>query len=80
MGGYGILRILLPLFPNGTLFFLPFIYVLASISVLYASITAIRQLDLKRIVAYSSVAHMNIVVLGLFSNVIEGLIGGSFLD
>jgi len=42
-------------------------------------LTAIRQLDLKRIVAYSSVAHMNIVVLGLFSNVIEGLLGATFL-
>lgn len=79
LGGYGILRILLPIFPNGSSFFLPFVYVLATISVIYASITAIRQLDLKRIVAYSSVAHMNLIVLGLFSNVIEGLIGATFL-
>lgn len=79
LGGYGILRILLPIFPYGSLFFLPLVYVLATISVLYASLTAIRQLDLKRIVAYSSVAHMNIVILGLFSYSIEGLLGATFL-
>jgi NADH:ubiquinone oxidoreductase subunit 4 (subunit M) len=79
LGGYGILRVLLPIFPSGSSFFLPLLYVSATISILYASLTAIRQLDLKRIVAYSSVAHMNLVVLGLFSNVIEGIIGGTFL-
>lgn len=79
LGGYGILRILLPMFPYGSTFFLPVIYVLASISIIYASLTAIRQLDLKRIVAYSSVAHMNLVVLGLFSNMLEGILGGTFL-
>jgi NADH-quinone oxidoreductase subunit M len=79
LGGYGILRILLPVFPYASSYFLPFIYLLSTVSIIYASITAIRQLDLKRIVAYSSVAHMNIVILGLFSNVIEGLLGGTFL-
>lgn len=79
LGGYGILRILLPIFPYGSAFFLPLVYVLSTISVLYASFTAIRQLDLKRIVAYSSVAHMNIVILGLFSYSIEGLLGATFL-
>jgi NADH-quinone oxidoreductase subunit M len=79
LGGYGIIRILLPIFPNGSLFFLPLVYVLSTISILYASMTAIRQLDLKRIVAYSSVAHMNVVVLGLFSTIVEGFIGGTFL-
>ena len=58
---------------------MPFIFVSASLSIIYCSLTAIRQLDLKRIIAYSSVAHMNLVVLGLFSNIIEGLIGGTFL-
>jgi len=74
-----MLRILLPIFPNASLFFLPFIYVLATLSIIYASLTAIRQLDLKRIVAYSSIAHMNLVIVGLFSNVIEGLAGATFL-
>ena len=79
LGGYGILRILLPIFPYGSFFFLPVVYLLSTISILYASLTAIRQLDLKRIVAYSSIAHMNLVVLGLFSNVIEGVMGATFL-
>lgn len=68
LGGYGILRILLFIFSNGCCFFLPFIYVLSILSILYASITAIRQLDLKRVIAYSSIAHMNLILLGLFSN------------
>lgn len=79
LGGYGILRILLPIFPYATSFYLPLVYVVSSVSIIYASLTALRQLDLKRIVAYSSVAHMNIVVLGLFSSVIEGLLGATFL-
>ena len=79
LGGYGILRILLPIFPYGSFYYLPIIYVLSTISIVYASLTAIRQLDLKRIVAYSSVAHMNLVVLGLFSNTIEGVCGATFL-
>lgn len=68
LGGYGILRILLFIFSNGCFFFLPLIYVLGLLSILYASLTAIRQLDLKRIIAYSSIAHMNLILLGLFSN------------
>ena len=79
LGGYGILRILLPFFPYGSAFFLPLIYLLATLSIVYASLTAIRQLDLKRIIAYSSIAHMNLVVLGLFSRSLEGVLGGAFL-
>lgn len=52
---------------------------LCSLSILYASFTALRQFDLKRIIAYSSIAHMNLILLGLFSNTIEGLLGGTFL-
>lgn len=79
LGGYGVLRILLPIFPYASFYFLPLVYMLSTISIIFASLTAIRQLDLKRIVAYSSVAHMNLVVLGLFSNNIEGLCGATFL-
>lgn len=68
LGGYGILRILLFIFSNGCFFFLPLIYVLSVLSILYASFTALRQFDLKRIIAYSSIAHMNLILLGLFSN------------
>ena len=62
-----------------SLYFSPIVYLLSIIGVLYASMSAIRQTDLKRIIAYSSVAHMNLIVLGLFSNTFEGLIGGVFL-
>lgn len=68
LGGYGIIRILLFIFSNGCFFFLPFVYMLCSLSILYASFTALRQFDLKRIIAYSSIAHMNLILLGLFSN------------
>ena len=67
LGIYGILRFSLPLFPLASYFFTPLVYTLALMGIVFASFTAIRQLDLKRIIAYSSVAHMNVVVIGLFS-------------
>ena len=75
LGSYGMLRFLIPLFPNATLFFTPFVLIICIISVIYASLTAIRQTDLKRIVAYASVAHMNFIVLGLFSLTLQGIEG-----
>ena len=66
LGTYGILRFLLPLFPLGTLYYLPLMYSLTGISIIYTSGTAIRQTDLKRVVAYTSIAHMNLVVIALF--------------
>jgi proton-translocating NADH-quinone oxidoreductase chain M len=75
LGTYGFLRFSLPLFPLASFFFSPLIYTLSIMGVVYASLTAIRQTDLKRIVAYTSVAHMNLVVLGLFSFNIIGLEG-----
>jgi NADH:ubiquinone oxidoreductase subunit 4 (subunit M) len=59
---------------------MPLIYVISLISILYSSLTTLRQIDLKRIVAYSSVAHMNFSMLGLFSNTLQGLVGGVFLS
>jgi len=67
LGVYGMLRFSLVLFPYASLYFSPFVYLLSSIGIIYASLTAIRQTDLKRIIAYSSVAHMNLVTLGIFS-------------
>jgi hypothetical protein len=67
LGVYGFLRFNLVLFPDASLFFSPLIYLLSVIGVIYASLTAIRQTDFKRIIAYSSVAHMNLVTLGIFS-------------
>jgi proton-translocating NADH-quinone oxidoreductase chain M len=67
LGVYGFLRFSLTFFPDASLFFSPFVYLLSVLGIIYASLTAIRQTDLKRIVAYSSVAHMNLVTLGIFS-------------
>jgi proton-translocating NADH-quinone oxidoreductase chain M len=67
LGVYGFVRFSLPLFPLGSLFFSPFVYSLCVVGVIYTSFAAIRQIDLKRIIAYSSVAHMNLIVIGLFS-------------
>jgi NADH-quinone oxidoreductase subunit M len=79
LGGYGFLRFSLPFFPFGTYFFQPLVYSLAVASIIYASFTAMRQIDLKRIIAYSSVAHMNLVVLGIFSLNQQGLDGAIYL-
>ena len=68
LGVYGLLRFSFGLFPVGTMYFTPFVYTISIISILYSSLTTLRQVDLKRIVAYSSVAHMNFGLLGLFSN------------
>merc|ERR1712078_557030 len=64
MGGYGFIRFSIPLFPYASLYFTPLIYTVATISIVYTSLTAIRQTDLKRIIAYASIAHMNLIMLG----------------
>ncbi|OXE37033.1 MAG: hypothetical protein CGW95_04055 [Phenylobacterium zucineum] len=66
LGVYGFLRFSLTLFPDASLYFSPLVYLLSIIGIIYASLTAIRQTDIKRIIAYSSIAHMNLVVLGVF--------------
>lgn len=70
---------LIPIFSKGCAFYLPLVDTLAMVSIVYASLTTIRQVDLKRIIAYSSVAHMNVVVLGIFSGNIQGISGSIFL-
>ncbi|XP_037474138.1 NADH-ubiquinone oxidoreductase chain 4-like [Triticum dicoccoides] len=67
LGTYGFLRFSIPMFPEATLFFTPFIYTLSAIAIIYTSLTTLRQIDLKKIIAYSSVAHMNLVTVGMFS-------------
>jgi proton-translocating NADH-quinone oxidoreductase chain M len=67
LGGYGILRWLLPLFPGASLFYMPIVLVIATISTLYACLTCLRQIDVKRIVAYSSIVHMNICIFSIFT-------------
>lgn len=80
LGVYGLIRFSFVLFPYANTYFTPFVYVISTISIVYSSLTTIRQIDLKRIIAYSSVAHMNFGLLGLFSNTTQGLIGGLFLS
>jgi proton-translocating NADH-quinone oxidoreductase chain M len=79
LGGYGLIRVLLVSLSQSTIFFLPITDSFSCISIVYASFTTIRQLDMKRVVAYSSVAHMNLVVLGLFSGNLQGVMGSIFL-
>nr|YP_009158683.1 NADH dehydrogenase subunit 4 [Syntrichia filaris]AKO73336.1 NADH dehydrogenase subunit 4 [Syntrichia filaris]BEI32508.1 NADH dehydrogenase subunit 4 [Weissia exserta] len=79
LGTYGFLRFSIPMFPEATLYFTPFIYTLSVIAIIYTSLTTIRQIDLKKIIAYSSVAHMNFVTIGMFSLNIQGIEGSILL-
>nr|NP_066468.1 NADH dehydrogenase subunit 4 [Rhodomonas salina]AAG17739.1 NADH dehydrogenase subunit 4 [Rhodomonas salina] len=78
MGAYGFVRFSLTFFPIASVFFCPLIFVLSLLAVLYTSLTTLRQVDLKKIIAYSSVAHMGLVTIGIFSFNLYGL-EGSFL-
>lgn len=78
LGVYGFLRFSLALFEYASIFFSPLIYTLCIFGILYTSFSAIRQTDLKRIIAYSSIAHMNLVVIGIFSFNIIGIEGAIF--
>ncbi len=75
LGTYGFLRFSFPLFPEASFYFAPIVYLLAVAGIVYTSFTAIRQTDFKRIIAYTSVAHMNLVMVGLFSFNTIGLEG-----
>lgn len=75
LGTYGFLRFCFPLFPEACFFYTPLVYAIASLGIVYTSFTAIRQTDFKKIIAYTSVAHMNLVMLGLFSFNVIGLEG-----
>jgi NADH-ubiquinone oxidoreductase chain 4 len=76
---YLALRVMIPYFPEASLYFTPLIYTLAVISVIYASLTCLRLIDIKAIIAYSSISHMGVVVLGLFSNNLQGIEGSIIL-
>jgi len=76
MGTYGILRFSIPLFPEATFIFLPYIAVLAVIGIIYGALVSFVQPDLKKLVAYSSVSHLGFVVLGLMGLTIESVQGG----
>ncbi|WP_374570468.1 NADH-quinone oxidoreductase subunit M [Phenylobacterium sp.] len=72
MGGYGFLRFSLPMFPQASLEFTPLIFALSVIAVIYTSLVAFRQTDIKKLIAYSSVAHMGFVTMGIFSGNLQG--------
>jgi len=79
MGGYGFMRFSLPMFPAASHQFTPLIFVLSVIAVVYTSLVAFRQTDFKKLIAYSSVAHMGFVTLGIFSGNLQGEQGALFL-
>ncbi|MBK47464.1 MAG: NADH-quinone oxidoreductase subunit M [Pelagibacteraceae bacterium] len=78
LGGYGLIRYSIPLFPLATDFFAPTIYILSLISIIYISLVALAQKNIKKLIAYSSVAHMGFVTIGIFSRNLEGLHGSVF--
>lgn len=77
---YGYIRILLELLPDASSYFSPLLQTICVITVIYSSLTTLRQTDMKVIIAYSSIGHMAIVVLGLFSNSLQGIEGAIFLS
>lgn len=79
IGGYGILKFLIPLFPNATIFFTPLVYIISFFGIIYGCFAVLRQSDIKRIIAYSSVIHMNYATLGLFSDNVLGIEGSIFV-
>lgn len=79
LGTYGILRFIIPVFCDATYFFIPFVYTMCIIGIIYTCLSTIRQIDLKKIIAYASVSHMSFVILGLFSSNLQGICGSIFL-
>jgi NADH-quinone oxidoreductase subunit M len=78
MGGYGFIRISLPMFPEASQYFAPLVFSLSVIAIVYTSLVALMQEDMKKLIAYSSVAHMGFVTMGLFSMNAQGLQGAMF--
>lgn len=79
LGTYGFIRFLITLLPDASSYFLPLVFLLSLVSIVYTSLSTIRQIDLKKSIAYSSIAHMNLVVIGLFSLRITGMEGAILL-
>jgi NADH-quinone oxidoreductase subunit M len=78
MGGYGFLRFSLPMFPQATADLAPLIYALSVVAIVYTSLVALVQEDVKKLIAYSSVAHMGFVTMGIFAVTAQGIAGGIF--
>lgn len=73
---YGILRLILPILPKASLYYTYIVYVIGVITIVYASISTLRTIDIKELIAYSSVSHAAVYLLGVFSNTIQGIEGG----
>jgi NADH-quinone oxidoreductase subunit M len=78
MGGYGFVRFSLPMFPDASAYFTPLVYTLSIIAIIYTSLVALAQEDMKKLIAYSSVAHMGFVTLGIFTGGVQGVQGALF--
>ena len=78
MGGYGFLRFSLPMFPLASADFAPFVFALSVVAIIYTSLVALMQEDMKKLIAYSSVAHMGYVTMGIFAMNMQGIQGGIF--
>ncbi len=79
LGGYGFLRFSIPMFPVATAEFASLIFGLSVIAIIYTSLVALAQEDMKKLIAYSSIAHMGFVTIGIFTLTVQGLQGGIFL-
>jgi NADH-quinone oxidoreductase subunit M len=78
MGGYGFLRFSLPMFPAASHDFAPLVFTLSVVAIIYTSLVALVQEDVKKLIAYSSVAHMGFVTMGIFAATSQGIAGGIF--
>ncbi len=78
MGGYGFIRFSLPMFPDASLYFQPLVFTLSVIAIIYTSLVALMQEDMKKLIAYSSVAHMGFVTMGIFSLNQQGIDGALY--
>ncbi len=79
MGTYGFVRFSLPLFPDASVYFIPFMATLALIAIVYTAMVAYAQEDIKQVIAYSSISHMGVIILGIFALNVEGIGGSIFL-
>ena len=78
LGGYGFLRFSLPMFPLASEYFAPFVFTLSVVAIIYTSLVALMQEDIKKLIAYSSVAHMGFVTMGIFAANEQGVQGAIF--
>jgi NADH-quinone oxidoreductase subunit M len=78
MGGYGFLRFSIPMLPDASAYFAPLMFTLSVVAVIYTSLVALAQEDMKKLIAYSSVAHMGVVTIGMFTFNVQGIQGSLF--